>query len=277
MASLPHRRRQCATRQWTLEGAHHRRRGNVTRGQGVPIAERHPSLVRSMSRRRASRARGSPPAQCAVGGSPAKAPLRGPGSAVQWAFTLPRPYRGGTALQDRPQGPPTANCQPPPTATNHQPSNTASRHRSPTSNRQPPPTTNRQPPTAANRDQPPTANRQPPTFEVENHAVLCGGRASHQRCAEGPGQRAAAGTCRTKALPWGPGSTGAGLVRHRRPWVGLLSQSWRAKPTPLAQARPRSQKSGQNGGSTPTPCLDKAVHARDTCDSQTGNNIVSRG
>ena len=48
-------------------------------------------------------------------------------------------------------------------------------------------------------------------------------------------------------------------------------------PPPLAQARPRSQKSGQNGGSTPTPCLDKAVHARDTCDSQTGNNIVSRG
>ena len=33
----------------------------------------------------------------------------------------------------------------------------------------------------------------------------------------------------------------------------------------------------QNGGSTPTPCLDKAVHARDTCDSQTGNNIVSHG
>ena len=33
-------------------------------------------------------------------------------------------------------------------------------------------------------------------------------------------------------------------------------------PPPLAQARPRSQKSGQNGGSTPTPCLDKAVHAQ---------------
>ena len=48
-------------------------------------------------------------------------------------------------------------------------------------------------------------------------------------------------------------------------------------PPPLAQARPRSQKSGQNGGSTPTPCLDKAVHVRDTCDSQTGNNIVSQG
>ena len=48
-------------------------------------------------------------------------------------------------------------------------------------------------------------------------------------------------------------------------------------PPPLAQARPRSQQSGQNGGSTPTPCLDKAVHARDTCDSQTGNNIVSHG
>ena len=48
-------------------------------------------------------------------------------------------------------------------------------------------------------------------------------------------------------------------------------------PPPLAQARPRSQKSGQNGGSTPTPCLDNAVHVRDTCDSQTGNNIVSHG
>ena len=39
-------------------------------------------------------------------------------------------------------------------------------------------------------------------------------------------------------------------------------------PPPLAQARPWSQKSGQNGGSTPTPCLDKAVHARDTRDSK---------
>ena len=39
-------------------------------------------------------------------------------------------------------------------------------------------------------------------------------------------------------------------------------------PPPLAQARLRSQNSGQNGGSTPTPCLDKAVHARDTCDSK---------
>ena len=48
-------------------------------------------------------------------------------------------------------------------------------------------------------------------------------------------------------------------------------------PPPLAQARPRSQKSGENGGSTPTPCLDKAVHVRDTCDSQTGNNIASHG
>ena len=37
---------------------------------------------------------------------------------------------------------------------------------------------------------------------------------------------------------------------------------------PLAQARPRSQKSGQNGESTPTPCLDKAVHARDTRDNK---------
>ena len=39
-------------------------------------------------------------------------------------------------------------------------------------------------------------------------------------------------------------------------------------PPPLAQARPRSQKSSQNGGSTPTPCLDKAVHAHDTRDSK---------
>ena len=60
--------------------------------------------------------------------------------------------------------------------------------------------------------------------------------------------------------------------------VSFLGEEKRAScctPPPLAQARPRSQKSGQNGGSTPTPCLDKAVHARDTCDSQTGNNIVS--
>ena len=58
---------------------------------------------------------------------------------------------------------------------------------------------------------------------------------------------------------------------------GLLGDETWVVPPPLAQARPRSQKSGQNGGSTPTPCLDKAVHARDTCDSQTGNNIVSHG
>jgi hypothetical protein len=39
-------------------------------------------------------------------------------------------------------------------------------------------------------------------------------------------------------------------------------------PPPLAQARPRSQKSGQNGGSTPTLCLDKTVHAHNTRDSK---------
>ena len=39
-------------------------------------------------------------------------------------------------------------------------------------------------------------------------------------------------------------------------------------PPPLAQARPRSQKSGQNGGSTPTRRLDKAVHAHDTRDTK---------
>ena len=64
-----------------------------------------------------------------------------------------------------------------------------------------------------------------------------------------------------------------GIQRHLRHHV----QCQLHIPPPLAQARPQSQKSGQNGGSTPTPCLDKAVHARDTCDSQTGNNIVSHG
>ena len=39
-------------------------------------------------------------------------------------------------------------------------------------------------------------------------------------------------------------------------------------PPPLRKARPRSQKSGQNGGSMPTPRLGKAVHARDTRDSK---------
>ena len=38
-------------------------------------------------------------------------------------------------------------------------------------------------------------------------------------------------------------------------------------PPPPAQARPRSQKSSQNGGSMPILCLDKAVHARDTRES----------
>ena len=35
-------------------------------------------------------------------------------------------------------------------------------------------------------------------------------------------------------------------------------------PPPLAQARPRSQKSKQNSGSMPIPCLDKPVLACDT-------------
>ena len=37
---------------------------------------------------------------------------------------------------------------------------------------------------------------------------------------------------------------------------------------PPSQARQPSQKSGQNGGSTPTLCLDKAAHARDMRDSK---------
>ena len=87
-------------------------------------------------------------------------------------------------------------------------------------------------------------------------------------------------------------STGAGTTAHvsrshnhpqptsqstSQPTSQPSSQAQNGTPPPLAQARPRSQQSGQNGGSTPTPSLDKAVHARDTCDSQTGNNIVSHG
>ena len=37
---------------------------------------------------------------------------------------------------------------------------------------------------------------------------------------------------------------------------------------PLAQARPRSQKTRQNSGSTPTPCLDKTVPACGTHDGK---------
>ena len=37
-------------------------------------------------------------------------------------------------------------------------------------------------------------------------------------------------------------------------------------PPPVAQAWPRSQKSRQNNDSTPTTCVDKAVHVRDTHD-----------
>ena len=40
------------------------------------------------------------------------------------------------------------------------------------------------------------------------------------------------------------------------------------RPPPLAQARPRSQKTRQNSGSTPTPCLNKAVLACGTYDGK---------
>ena len=68
-----------------------------------------------------------------------------------------------------------------------------------------------------------------------------------------------------------------GSCAETSPCLREMRGNKRTYPPPLAQARPRSQKSGQNGGSTPTPCLDKAVHVRDTCDSQTRNNIVSHG
>ena len=38
----------------------------------------------------------------------------------------------------------------------------------------------------------------------------------------------------------------------------------RTPPPPIAQPRPRFQKSRQNNGSTPTPCFDKPVLVRDT-------------
>ena len=45
---------------------------------------------------------------------------------------------------------------------------------------------------------------------------------------------------------------------------------WKAAhvPPPLAQAQPRSKRSRQNCGSTPTPCFDKPMLARDTHDSK---------
>ena len=85
------------------------------------------------------------------------------------------------------------------------------------------------------------------------------------------------GRCPVHPLPVASQTTSE---RHQQTWPHAVPGNETNAghyPPPLAQARPRSQKSGQNGGSTPTPCLDKAVHARDTCDSQTGNNIVSRG
>ena len=55
---------------------------------------------------------------------------------------------------------------------------------------------------------------------------------------------------------------------------GARTQLWSGQqdtnvPRPtLAQARPQSQKSRQNSGSTPTPCLDKPVLARNTHNSK---------
>ena len=46
--------------------------------------------------------------------------------------------------------------------------------------------------------------------------------------------------------------------------VDQNSTVYHTYPPPLAEARPRSEKSRQNNGSTPTPCLDKAMHACDT-------------
>ena len=48
----------------------------------------------------------------------------------------------------------------------------------------------------------------------------------------------------------------------------LLPHSSPSNPPPLAQARPQSQKSRQDSGSTLTPYLDKPVLARDTHDSK---------
>jgi len=52
--------------------------------------------------------------------------------------------------------------------------------------------------------------------------------------------------------------------QQRGRWCGRL----RVPRPPLAQARPRSQKSRQNSGSTHTLCLDKPVLARDAHNSK---------
>ena len=63
---------------------------------------------------------------------------------------------------------------------------------------------------------------------------------------------------------------GGEMLTHPRPPPTMVSPWWPyyPPPPPLAQARPRSQKSGQNGGSTPTPrtrprshCPCPALHA----------------
>ena len=51
------------------------------------------------------------------------------------------------------------------------------------------------------------------------------------------------------------------FATHIEPSCFLQPAQWYH---PLAQAWPRSQKSRQNSGSTPTPCLDRPVLARDT-------------
>ena len=48
-------------------------------------------------------------------------------------------------------------------------------------------------------------------------------------------------------------------------------------PPPLRKHGRGPSSQAKTAVQRPPPCLDKAVHARDTCDSQTGNNIVSHG
>ena len=56
---------------------------------------------------------------------------------------------------------------------------------------------------------------------------------------------------------------------HMHPKPSGAESAHGTYPPPFAQARPRSQKSRQNSGSTPTPVrLDKPVHARGTHNSK---------
>ena len=73
-------------------------------------------------------------------------------------------------------------------------------------------------------------------------------------------------TC-SKFMPNTNVHNSGGVCMQRGQPDRLVDQAcWNYPPPPL-----------RKHGRGPTPCLDKAVHTRDTCDSHAGNNIVSHG